>query len=126
MSTELLLLLCALHSFGFAAFHLLFWKLFDWPATLQATTLANRAILQIANGCLIYVCIAVGLACLLLPQELRATGLGRAFLLGMSGFWLFRLVLQFVWLRVNRPMVHVLSALFAIGALLFGWAALRG
>ena len=28
MSTDTLLLLCALHSFGFALFHLGFWRLF--------------------------------------------------------------------------------------------------
>ena len=34
MRPDLPLLLCALHSFGFAAFHLAFWKLFDWKREL--------------------------------------------------------------------------------------------
>ena len=49
MSTATLLVLCAIHSIGFALFHLGFWRLFGWPRTLQATTLPNRAIVQIAN-----------------------------------------------------------------------------
>ena len=44
MSTRPLLLLCALHSLAFAAFHLGFWRLFDWPRSLAGTTRANRAI----------------------------------------------------------------------------------
>lgn len=113
------LLLCALHSFAFAAFHLAFWKLFKWPASLRDTTLANRAILQIANVQLIWVFVLIGVLCLRFPDELATTALGRWLLGGMSAFWAIRLIGQFVWLRVNRPLVHVLSILFAIGAVLF-------
>ena len=119
MDVRSVLLLCALHSFGFAAFHLAFWKLFKWPASLRDTTLANRAILQIANVQLILVFVLVGALCLRFPGELATTTLGRWLLAGMSAFWAIRLIGQFAWLRVNRPLVHVLSALFALGAVLF-------
>ena len=114
-----MLLLCALHSFGFALFHAGFWRLFDWPRSLQGTTLPNRAIAQIANLQLVWVFVGVGLLCLLYPGELSATPLGRAVLAGMSAFWIIRTAVQFVWLRVNHPMVHALTALFALGAILF-------
>ena len=113
------LLLCALHSFGFALFHLGFWRLFGWPRTLQSTTLPNRAIVQIANVQLVWVFTGIGLLCLLYPWELVATPLGRAVLMGMALFWAIRVVGQFVWLRVRHPMVHVLTALFALGTFLF-------
>lgn len=119
MSATTLLLLCAAHSFGFALFHLGFWRLFDWPRTLQRTTLPNRAILQIANVQLVWLFIGVGLLCLLFPNELAGTPLGHAVLAGVSAFWLVRLAGQGIWLRVNHALVHVLSALFALGALLF-------
>ena len=60
MGNEAILLLCAAHSFGFALFHLGFWKLFAWPRTLRDTTAANRAILQIANVQLVWVFLMVG------------------------------------------------------------------
>ena len=47
MSDTALLALCAAHSFSFAAFHLAFWKLFDWREELPRMSLANRAILQV-------------------------------------------------------------------------------
>ena len=119
VSTTTLLFLCAAHSFGFALFHLGFWRMFDWSRTLQATTLPNRAILQIANVQLVWVFAGVGLLCLLFPDELAGTPLGRALLGGMAAFWLIRLAGQWIWLRVNRPLVHALSVLFALGALLF-------
>lgn len=119
MSGTALLVLCAVHSFAFALFHLGFWRLFGWPRTLQATTTANRAILQIANVQLVWVFTGVGLLCLCFPDELAGTPLGRAVLGGMAAFWLIRLGAQFVWLRLRHPLVHVLSVLFALGALLF-------
>jgi hypothetical protein len=116
---DIVLLLCALHSFGFALFHLCFWRLFDWPRTLQGTTLPNRAIIQIANLQLAWVFAGVGLLCLLYPVELATTPLGRSLLAGMAVFWLVRFIAQFIWLRVRHPLVHVLTVLFASGAILF-------
>ncbi|MBM7093101.1 hypothetical protein JTP67_32280, partial [Streptomyces sp. S12] len=57
--------------------------------------------------------------CFLFAEELHSTALGRAVLLGMSLFWVGRTIEQFVFLRINRPMVHVLTALFVLGAVLF-------
>lgn len=120
-----LILFCGLHSAAFALFHLGFWRLFDWPRTLHTTTRPNRAIVQIANAQLVWVFGAVALLCFVMPDELASTRLGRAMLAGMAGFWWLRLVLQFVWLRLQHPLVHVLSATFLIGAVLFTVAALR-
>ena len=126
MTAQTLVLLCAIHSLGFALFHLAFWSLFKWPRSLAGTTLPNRAILQIANVQLVWVFLLVAALCLLYPRELPGTPLGRTLLLGMSGFWALRLATQFVWLRINHPMVHALSAAFALGAVLFALAASIG
>lgn len=126
IDTGTILLFCAAHSFGFALFHLGFWRLFGWPRTLEGTTRPNRAILQIANLQLVWVFTGVGLLCLLHPAALAGTPLGRAVLAGMSAFWIIRIVAQLLWLRVNHPLVHALTALFACGALLFAWPLLAG
>ena len=119
MATDVPLLLCAIHSFGFAAFHLAFWKLFGWKRELARVGLPNRAIVQILNLRLVYVFVGVGVMCLLFPAELRGTPLGRALLWFMVLFWTGRTIEQFVFLRVNRPLVHALTALFVLGAVLF-------
>lgn len=117
---------CGLRGVAFALFHLAFWRLFDWPRTLQATTRPNRAIAQIANAQLVWVFAGVSLLCFTMPDPLATTPVGRAVLAGMAAFWWLRLALQFVWLRLAHPLVHALSVLFASGALLFSVAALRG
>ena len=121
MGHDIILLLCAAHSLALALFHLAFWRLFRWPSTLRESTLANRAILQIANVQLIWVFLGVAALCLWYPEQLRGTTLGQAVLAGMSGFWVLRLGQQFVFLRVNHPLVHALSVVFALGAVLFAW-----
>ena len=126
MDPDVPLLLCALHSFGFAAFHLAFWKLFDWKRELARIGPPTRAITQILNLRLAYVFLGIGMLCLLYPLELRTTPLGRALLWFMVLFWIGRTVEQFVFLRINRPLVHALTALFVLGAALFAWPLLPG
>lgn len=119
MSNERLIFLCGLHSLGFALFHLGFWKLFDWKHELRKIGPPTRAIVQILNLRLIYVFAGIAAICFVFPSQLHATPLGRALLLFMSLFWLGRVVEQFVFLRLNHPLVHVLTALFVLGMVLF-------
>ncbi|WP_049621904.1 hypothetical protein [Frateuria defendens] len=119
MDGETLVFLCGLHSLGFAIFHLAFWKLFDWPAALERTGRATRAVTQILNLRLIYVFLGVAALCFLLPGELLHTRLGHALLGGMAVFWAGRTVEQCVFLRYNTLLVHALTALFVLGAMLF-------
>jgi hypothetical protein len=119
LSGETLVLLCGLHSLGFAAFHLGFWRLFHWPEALRHTGIATRAVVQILNLRLIYVFLGIAALCFLLPGELLHTKLGHAVLAGMSLFWVGRTIEQFVFLRYNAALIHVMTALFVLGAVLF-------
>mgnify|MGYP001094810747 CR=1 FL=1 len=119
MSRDLLVQLCGIHSFAFAAFHLAFWKLFDWKRELSKVGPPTRAITQILNLRLVYLFLGIGVLCFVFTRELHATPLGRALLVFMSLFWVGRTIEQFVFLRVNKPLVHALTALFVIGAILF-------
>ncbi|UHQ22419.1 hypothetical protein LVB77_17395 [Lysobacter sp. 5GHs7-4] len=119
MSAHTWIVLGGLHSLAFAGFHLAFWKLFRWRDTLKTATVADRAILQILNLRLIYVFLGMAALCFAYTDELHGSALGHALLAGMSLFWVGRTIEQFVFLRINRPLVHVLTALFVLGAVLF-------
>lgn len=125
MDDAWLLRACALHSFVLAAFHAGFWHLFGWPRAIAGGSLANRVVPQILNLRLIYVFLGVGALCVAFPRELAETPLGRALLLGMAGFWIGRPAEQFIFLRIRHAGVHALSAVFALGALLFAWPVLN-
>lgn len=117
-----LIALCGWHSLAFAVFHIGFWKLFGWPGSLRSTTYPNRAIIQILNLRLIWVLFGVAAALLLWPDDIVQTRLGRGLLGFMALFWLGRMLEQWIFLRVNRVMVHVLTVLFALGGVLFATA----
>ncbi len=109
-----------IHSVSFAVFHSLFWRLFGWPTSLYSVSYVNQAILQIANCRLIYFFLFVAVICFWYPNELANTTLGRAFLIGISLFWLGRTIEQFIFLRRTKHIVvTILTCLFITGAVLF-------
>lgn len=124
MERTWVLYLCAMHSFAFAAFHAGFWRLFGWPDALARSGAPTRAITQILNLRLIHVFAGIGLLCCLYPDELAGTPLGRAVLALMATFWIARTIEQFVFVRIDHPLVHVLTASFVLGAALFAWPLL--
>lgn len=123
MTSKHFIFLCGMHSLAFGLFHLCFPLIFKWKTTLKNTTLANRAILNIENGLLTYLFLAVAALCFIAPAEMLTTRLGFYTLLFMAGLWIIRCIQQFIWLRINRPAVHVLTLLFITGAILFSITA---
>lgn len=103
----------------FAVFHLLFWRLFKWNKEVQKLSFANRGIIQILNIQIIYYFVAVAIVCFCFTNELITTHLGKVFLLGNSLFWIIRLVQQYIFLRKNSFVIHILAVLFLLGAVLF-------
>jgi hypothetical protein len=116
---EVFVLIGGVHSFGFAVFHLFFWRIFHWKTELAKTSLATRAIIQILNLRLIYLFLLWGFICFFYPKELISSNLGQIFLLGMALFWLGRTIEQFIFLPIKNRMVHILTAFFILGALIF-------
>jgi FtsH-binding integral membrane protein len=96
-----------------------FWRIFGWKDDLKKLNLGNRTIIQIANLRLIYIFLGMSFICFYIPEDLVHTNLGRILMYGMSGFWLGRMIEQFIFLRVSHWMVHLLTVLFLIGVLLF-------
>lgn len=119
MTSRLLIYACGVYSLAFAVFHMLFWRLFLWQSELRKLSLPNRGIMQILNTRLIYVFLLIAVLCFAFPAALTGTPLGRTLMAGFSLFWLGRTVEQFIFLKINHPMVHVLTFLFIIGTVLF-------
>ncbi|HZV69000.1 MAG TPA: hypothetical protein VFG10_05625 [Saprospiraceae bacterium] len=75
--------------------------------------------MQILNLRMIYFFLFVGITCFCFPKLLLNTSFGTFFLAAMSLFCFGRTIEQFVFIRIEHPMVHFLTYLFIIGALLF-------
>ena len=111
--------LCAVHSLCFAVLHMGFWKIFNWRQELASCSFNTRVIIQIMNLRLIYFFLAVTYICFAFPEELVSTPLGRAFMIGMSLFWVGRLIEQFIFLHHDSWKIYALSGVFALSAALF-------
>lgn len=114
-----ILFLCGIYSLAFAIFHMLFWKLFNWKKGLGKLNVVNRTIVQILNTRIIYFLLFVAFICFAYPDELLASNLGKAFLTGISLFWLGRTIEQFIFLTINNKFVHILTIIFLGGSVLF-------
>ncbi len=119
MNKDVLLFICGIHIILFAIFHVAFWKFFNWRNDLKKLILANRAIMQISNILLIYIFLFIALLCFFFTKELYTTNIGKALLCGVSLFWFIRTIEQFIFLRINNKWVHILTALFIAGTIVF-------
>lgn len=111
--------IAGVYSFGFAVFHMLFWKAFGWKEDLQQLRFANRAIIQILNTRIIYYLLFTACLCFFFTDELLNTRLGRVLLIGTALFWAGRTVEQFIFLRTDHFTIHMLTAIFILGTMLF-------
>ena len=75
--------------------------------------------MQILNTRIIYFFLFVAFICFIYTDELLASNLGKAFLTGISLFWLGRAIEQFVFFEAKNKYVHILTVIFIIGAILF-------
>lgn len=111
--------LCGIYSLAFALFHIGFWKIFKWKSELHKVSFANKGIMQILNVQLIFYFLFTAFACFAFPAELVKTKFGNAFLIANSLFSLIRTVQQFIFLRANHKIIHILTIIFLIGTILF-------
>jgi len=102
----------------FAIFHMGFWKMFNWGEELKKIDVTNSAVMQVMNVHLIYYFLFTAVICFVFPTELQSTKLGKAFLLTCAGFWLLRIVQQFIFFEINAG-AYVLTAILLIGVVLF-------
>jgi hypothetical protein len=125
-SSKLIIYICGIYSAGFAVFHMLFWRLFNWKKDLKNISYVNRAITQILNFRLIYFFLFTSFICFTYAEELNTTSLGKAFLGGLSIFWLGRTIEQFLFLGYKNKYVNLLTVIFVVGTILFALPILLG
>lgn len=111
----MLLLAAGLLDLGFALFHAAFWRLFGWPGRLAPSGGLNSAITQTLNVMLSFVFVVYGAALISQAGDPEAS-----WLLPVAGglFWLLRLALQFLWFDLRPLASRLITAAFALAAVL--------
>lgn len=100
------------------AFHLFFWKLFNWKKELKRVSHINRGAMQVMNIKLIFVFLLFGFLSFFYFDELLNTQLGNVLLIAISAFWLFRAVEQLIFFKPSSKSIG-LMLFFFIGFVLY-------
>lgn len=118
MTAANLLTVCGIFHIGFIIFHIRFRQIFNWDNDLQSISYVNRQIMPILNWCLTFLFIAFTYLMLFESNELLRTSIGRFLLYVITGFWAFRLVLQFVYFGWKSKRSNQFALLLFVGNVL--------
>src|SRR5262245_57291785 len=108
---------------AFAAFHVLFWRLFNWDRDLATLSAINRAVMQILNLCLTFIFLSFAYLSFQHADELLGTRLGNALLALIAFFWLLRAIQQAIFFGLRHRLSSALFGLFLVGASLYAYPA---
>lgn len=90
------------YNLALALFHLCFWRIFRWREELPRMHPTNRGVMQVLNIMLVCFFLLCAILQAMWPDEVATTPLGRALLVGLTGFWILRAALQPVfWPRLG-------------------------
>lgn len=114
---------CGVYNFLCALTHVFFPTMFSWSAILdvlpEKKALLISSPLYIMNGCMAFFWLMFGIFAFFYPKDFLKPGLGRAFLLGLSVFWIIRMfVFQPVYIGFTDPASGPMLAFFSVGLLL--------
>ena len=119
MSAELLIRLAAVYALGFAVFHVLFARIFEWPASLAGSGPLNTSITRTLNGFLAAVFLLVAIVLWRNAPEIAVSRLGRELMLGLSLLLAFRVTQQVRHFPLSHPRSLTLLIIFVLGVALF-------
>lgn len=119
-----LLYIGAFYHLAWAAFHLSFWKLFNWKYELESLTTINQNVMQILNLRLIYVFLVVAALSFFCADELLGERLGKVLLFAVALFWLMRAVEQIIFFGLKNRFSIAIFVVFLLGAGLYGYLCL--
>ena len=119
------LILVALYAGGalhvaFAAFHLLFWKIFRWREELAKLVPLNRQVVQVLNLALTVAFAGAAYVSIRFAPDLATMPLGRGVCFAVAVFWLARLAMQFMFFDMRKPASWALSLACVVLVVIYG------
>jgi hypothetical protein len=101
-------------------FHILFWRIFKWPETLDSLSYVNKATMQVLNISITFIFFIFAYVSFAHSQELVSTPLGNSLLVLISCLWVFRAAQQVVFYKLKHKASVGLTLFFLLGAFLYG------
>ena len=117
---ELLIIGGGVYTILLIVFHLLFWRLFNWPQTLIALNDVNKATIQVLNISITFIFGIFAYISFVHTRDLLNTHLGRTLLVLISALWLFRAMQQILFYKLKHKISVGLALYFMVGSILYG------
>jgi hypothetical protein len=117
---EMLIISGGVYTVALIVFHVLFWRIFKWPETLEPLNYINKATMQVLNISITFIFFIFAYVSFMHTQELLETPLGNSLLALISSLWLFRAALQVMFYKLKHKASIGLAVYFLIGAFLYG------
>lgn len=102
-----------------ALVHGIFPSYFDWKKEFKNVSLINREMMYVHTFFIAFVVLLMGVLCITSAEEIIATKLGQNIALGLSIFWIIRLIIQFfgysstLWKgKTFETIMHILFTFF--------------
>ena len=105
-----------------AIFHILFWKMLNWPESLSSLNSDQQAIMQVLNIHLILIISFFGFVSILYPASLLKSKMGKMVLVLIALFYLLRLVNEVIFWDISQvvSIVILLICAFVAGIYILG------
>lgn len=116
---EIFIISGGVYTVALIIFHMLFWRIFDWPKTLKTTNYINRATIQVLNISITFIFGIFAYISFAHTQELINTNIGRTLLVLIAALWLFRAAQQVVFYKLKHRASVGLAFYFVLGAVLY-------
>jgi hypothetical protein len=97
-----------------AIFHLLFWKIFNWPGDLISLSPDNRAIIQTLNINCSYGLVLFAIVSIFYRHELLESRLGRLITGAIAGFYVLRAAAQLIFFGRDPVSIAMFISLLVI------------
>jgi hypothetical protein len=117
---EILIILGGVYTVALIIFHLLFWRIFNWPKTLEVLNHINKSTIQVLNISITFIFFIFAYISFAHTSELLNTQLGKSLLVLISCLWLFRAGQQIIFYKFKYKASIGLTIYFLIGAFLYG------
>lgn len=117
---EALVIAGGIYTVALVIFHVLFWRIFNWPETLLTLNSVNKVTMQVLNISITFIFFIFAYISLAHTHDLLNTSLGRTMLLSISVLWLFRAAQQVVFYKLKHMASIGLTLYFLLGTFLYG------
>jgi len=121
---EKLIIIGGIYNIFLIMFHVMFWRIFRWPETINSLNYINKATIQVLNISITFIFFIFSYISFVHTQELLSTSLGNSLLYLMSALWLFRAGLQVIFYKLKHKASVGLTIFFIIGAVIYGIPAI--